>query len=89
VPGVLAVEEQLIADDQLELAVAAAIGRGRLSRTVRLRIRSQFGKVLVGGEFPSPEARTEALRLAAGVPGVVAVVDASTLPEPATRGPLG
>jgi osmotically-inducible protein OsmY len=72
VRGVSAVEERLVADDELEVRVAAAIGRGALNRSSRLVVRAEFGHVRIGGVYPSPEARAEALRLGGGVPGVVA-----------------
>jgi osmotically-inducible protein OsmY len=70
VRGVVAVDDRLVADDELEVAVAAAIGRSPLNRTSRLRIRAEFGRVSVGGVFPSRQAREEALRIAATIPGV-------------------
>jgi osmotically-inducible protein OsmY/uncharacterized protein YrrD len=74
VPGVQAVQDRMVADDELELAVAAAIGRGELSRDARLHLRVADGRVQVGGAFPSQAAYQEAVRLAAGVPGVVEAV---------------
>ncbi|HEY3078433.1 MAG TPA: BON domain-containing protein [Chloroflexota bacterium] len=71
VQGVSAVDERLVADDELEVRVASAIGRGALNRTSRLVVRAEFGHVRIGGVYPSPEARAEALRLGSGVPGVV------------------
>jgi osmotically-inducible protein OsmY len=71
VEGVAAVDERLVADDELELSVARAIAGGGLNRTTRLVVRAELGHVRIGGLYPSPEARDEALRLGAGVPGVV------------------
>jgi osmotically-inducible protein OsmY len=72
-PGVVGVVDDLVADDDLELAVAQAIGREPLNRWSRLKIRADRGHVLVGGVFPSRAAYEEALRVAGGVAGVVAV----------------
>ena len=71
VRGVSSVDEHLIADDDLERRVASAIGRSALNRWSRLVVRADFGHVRIGGRYPSPEARTEALRVGAAVPGVV------------------
>jgi osmotically-inducible protein OsmY len=71
-PGVAEVMDGLVADDALELAVAAAIGRAPLNRAARLQIRADRGHVVVGGVFPSREAHAEAVRVAATVDGVVA-----------------
>ncbi len=74
-PGVLSVEERLVADDELERAVAAAIGRGALNRTSRLSVHAEGGRVVVGGVFPSHEAKEEALRIAEAFPGVAATAE--------------
>jgi osmotically-inducible protein OsmY len=76
VAGVAAVDERLVADDELEVLVARAIVGGGLNRTTRLVVRAELGHVRIGGLYPSPEARDEALRLGAGVPGVVAATAA-------------
>lgn len=76
VHGVTGVVDRLVADDQLEVGVAGAIGRGPLNRQSRLVIRSDFGRVRIGGVFASSEARAEAMRLGAAFPGVA---DASKL----------
>jgi hypothetical protein len=76
VHGVTEVVDQLVADDQLEVGVAGAIGRGPLNRQSRLIVRSDFGRVRIGGVFASQDARAEAMRLGAAFPGVA---DASDL----------
>ena len=73
VDGVSSIEERLVADDDLVTSVASTIGRSVLQRGSRLVVRAQFGRVQVGGAYASEEARRDALRVAAGVPGVVAV----------------
>jgi osmotically-inducible protein OsmY len=70
--GISSVDEQLVADDELEYRVASAIGRGPLNRRSRLVVRSEFGHVRIGGVYPSPEARAEALTVGASFPGVIA-----------------
>jgi osmotically-inducible protein OsmY len=76
VRGVASVDERLVADNELERRVASAIGRGALNRWSRLVVRADFGQVRIGGHDPSPEARTEALRVGAAVPGVVGTTGA-------------
>jgi osmotically-inducible protein OsmY len=76
VRGVSVVEDRMVADDELAVRVASAISRGPLNRTRRLVVRAEFGRVRIGGVYPSPEARAEALRLGAAVPGVVAATAA-------------
>ena len=70
VAGVAAVEDLLVADDELVAAVASAIGRTPRNRASRLVVRAEFGNVRIGGVFPSHEAHADALRVGAGVLGV-------------------
>jgi osmotically-inducible protein OsmY/uncharacterized protein YrrD len=83
-PGVLSVAERLVADDELERAVAAAIGRSPLNRTSRLSVHAEGGRVTVGGVFPSHEAKEAALRIAEAVPGVAAAAEGPAAIEPPT-----
>jgi hypothetical protein len=71
VPGVSSVDESLIADDELELRVAAAIAGSPLNRRSRLVVRSALGHVGVGGTYASNEAWAEAVRVGAATVGVV------------------
>ena len=71
VNGIATVAEQLVADDELELQVASAIGRSPLNRLSRLVIRAEFGHVRIGGVYPSPEARADAMRVGGEVVGVL------------------
>jgi osmotically-inducible protein OsmY len=73
VPGVAAVDDRLVADDELVREVGAAIARTPLNRISRLTVRADHGHIRVGGSFPSAQARAEALRAAALVPGVLRV----------------
>jgi hypothetical protein len=70
------VEDQLVADDELVLLVASAIGRSGANRASRLVVRSEFGRVRIGGIYASPEAHADALRVAADVPGVLGATPA-------------
>ena len=71
VRGVSGVEETLIADDELELRVAAAIAQSPLNRRSRLVVRSALGHVGIGGSYPSNEAWAEAVRVGAATDGVL------------------
>ncbi len=76
VDGVSSVDDRLVADDELVTAVASAIVRRPVNQASRLVVRAEFGHVRVGGVYPSDDARAEALRVGAAVPGVVAVTSA-------------
>ncbi|HEY3186567.1 MAG TPA: BON domain-containing protein [Solirubrobacteraceae bacterium] len=71
VRGLDAVEDCLVADDELVILVASAIGGSARNRASRLVVRSEFGHVRIGGVYPSPEAHAEAMRIGAGIPGVL------------------
>jgi osmotically-inducible protein OsmY len=75
VPAVAAVENRLVADDRLVRDAAAAIGRSPLNRQTRLRLSADHGHLRVAGDFPSDEARTEALRIVSELAGVAGVTD--------------
>ncbi|HEY3190317.1 MAG TPA: BON domain-containing protein [Solirubrobacteraceae bacterium] len=76
VRGLSSVEERLVADDELVPRVASAIGRTALNRGSRLVVRAELGRVRIGGAYASAEARADAQRVGAEVPGVVAVTAA-------------
>ncbi|TAK24395.1 MAG: BON domain-containing protein [Chloroflexota bacterium] len=71
VRGVTAVEDRLFADDELEVRVAATIGRGDGQRGSRLVVRSEFGRLRIGGAFASSAAAADAIEIGRSVPGVV------------------
>jgi len=73
VRGVAAVDDQLVADDELVALVAAAIGRTPRNRGSQLIVRAELGRVRIGGVFPSLAAHADALRVGSGVPGVRSV----------------
>jgi hypothetical protein len=76
VRGVSSVDDRLVADEELVPQVASAIGGTARNRGSRLVVRAEFGRVRIGGVYASAEARADALRVGAGVPGVVAVTGA-------------
>jgi osmotically-inducible protein OsmY len=71
VRGLSAVEDQLVADEELVALVASAIGGSARNRTSRLVVRAEFGHVRIGGVYPSHDAHADALRVGAAVPGVL------------------
>jgi BON domain len=71
VRGLDAIDDRLVADDELVMLVASAIGGSARNRASRLVVRAEFGHVRVGGVYPSAEAHADALRVGASIPGVV------------------
>jgi hypothetical protein len=76
VGGVSSVDDRLVADDELISTVASSIGRTATNRRSRLVVLAELGHVRIGGVYPSADARADALRVGAAVPGVVAVTGA-------------
>jgi len=70
VRGVTGVDERLFADDELELTVVEAIAAFS-PRVSRLAVRAELGRVRVGGLYWSPQVRSDVLRVAQLVPGVL------------------
>jgi osmotically-inducible protein OsmY len=75
-PGVAGVDDRLIADAELAREVGAAIARTPLNRASRPTVRVEDGHIRLGGSFPTPEARSEAVRASHRVPGVRSVAEA-------------
>ncbi len=65
VRGVLGVDNRLIGDDELEIAVAQALGRDERTRRHRIRVRARHGIVYLSGDIVQA-----ALDIAAAVPHV-------------------
>jgi uncharacterized protein YrrD len=80
VPGVREVRNLLVADHDLEIAVANALGNDPRTRTVQARVESFLGTVTLTGQTPDAEARVAAEHVAAGVPGVRKVVNQLRVP---------
>jgi osmotically-inducible protein OsmY len=76
VSGVSAVDDRLVADDELVVLVASAIGRSARNRGSQLVVRAEFGHVRIGGVYPSHEAHAAALQIGAGVLGVLSATPA-------------
>ncbi len=84
--GVLAVRNELVADDDLAVAVAAALGHDPRTRGQRIRVEAFQGIVHLRGEVPSGAVLAAAEEVAAGVPGVRSVANLLVAPD-ATAAP--
>lgn len=81
VPGVLAVHDELVADDDLAIAVARALGRDPRTRGQRLQVDAFQGIVHLRGDVPTGAVLAAAEEVAAGVPGVRAVANLLVAPD--------
>jgi osmotically-inducible protein OsmY len=70
VPGVRGVRNQLVCDDDIDVAVAQALAAGAELRTCALRVRTLHGVVHLDGMVPSARLWTKAALIARSVPGV-------------------
>jgi hypothetical protein len=75
VPGVRAVRDRLVADDDLQVAVAVALGRDPRTRAIQPRVRVDSGRVTLIGQAPDAPTRADAGTVAAEVPGVRGVAN--------------
>jgi hypothetical protein len=82
VPGVLAVENRLVCDDELTVAVARALAEGPHTRDHLIRVAAHRGVITLEGRA-ADAAVAAATRLAGCVPGVRGVV--SRLRAPGVR----
>jgi osmotically-inducible protein OsmY len=75
VAGVIGVDNRLVCDSDLELAVARALSVNPLTRAGRVQVRSSQGAIVLEGTLGSPEARAAAGQLTLNIPGVKRVID--------------
>jgi hypothetical protein len=75
IPGVRQVRDWLVADDDLQVAVAVALGRDPRTRAVQPRVRVDSGRVTLIGRAPDEPTRAAAGAVAAAVPGVRGVAN--------------
>jgi osmotically-inducible protein OsmY len=75
VPGVLRVENALIADDELAAEVERALLADERLHAVDLQVDVLLGVVELRGSVATPDERDEAARVASRVPGVEAVTN--------------
>jgi osmotically-inducible protein OsmY len=83
-PGVLWVEDDLVADERLVSAVALAMVPHRELQPSRVRIQADLGAVRLEGELDSARDVELAAALAASVPGVAAVESRLRTRQPGT-----
>ncbi|HEY8476951.1 MAG TPA: BON domain-containing protein [Chloroflexota bacterium] len=74
VPGVGRVENELVADPDVEQDVAVALSRDPVTREHRVLVSSYYGVVHLSGDVPDDEVAQRAATVAAGVPTVARVV---------------
>jgi hypothetical protein len=74
VPGVNAVQNDLVADGDLEFQVAQALARDARTRPCILRVGSYHGWIRLSGTVSSQEIQSAAEAVAAGVPAVRGVI---------------
>jgi len=79
VPGVLAVEQQIVSDDDLAQAVSRAIGQDPTTAAARVQVRSRFGRVEIGGLAADPKTVHAIEDVAIRVAGVQAVHNLTTV----------
>lgn len=75
IPGVRDIENQTIADDELEVAVAGALAQDSRTRGQFIRVRTRLGYVNLLGDVPDADVRAAAEEVAGRVPGVRAVMN--------------
>jgi osmotically-inducible protein OsmY len=75
IPGVLGIQNNLVADDQLILKVAGALGKIEHEHGVKFFTGSQNGVVGLHGDVRSASVRSLAEKCAASIPGVRGVIN--------------
>ncbi|MGE5251324.1 MAG: BON domain-containing protein [Bacteroidota bacterium] len=74
VPGVRAVHNELVVDDELALQVAQALAADPRTRPHLIPVGASHGWIRLGGDVPSPDVRQAAEEGAASIPGVRGVL---------------
>lgn len=84
VPGVVAVENNIVVDTDLEVAVAEALGKDTRTRDgfPGILVGSAFGELFLKGNVPSQAIKTAAGEIASKVTGVTSVSNQLVAPEP-------
>lgn len=75
VPGVLRVENRIVTDGEVAVAVAQALASDAQTREQRILVHAGHGVVTLGGEISSDNIRAAAEEVAAGVPQVRGVIN--------------
>jgi len=79
VPGVLLVDQAIVADEELAQAVGQALGQDPATAAARIEVRSRFGQVAIAGKVADPAAMRQIEEVASGVPGVQSVHNLTTV----------
>ena len=82
VAGVLSVADELVEDQALELAVAAALARDPATRSLDIYVFARAGEIELAGKALNEEAAGLAIATAAAVPGVRSVRSSLVWPRP-------
>jgi osmotically-inducible protein OsmY len=80
VAGVLSVTDELVEDQELEMAVAAALARDPATRSLNICVFPRAGEIELAGKAPDEEVAELAIETAASVPGVRSVTSSLTWP---------
>lgn len=75
VRGVQGLENLLVIDYEVEVAVAQALGRDPRTRNDIVKVSSRFGRVFLQGRVPTLEIQTAAEEVAATVPQVRSIIN--------------
>jgi osmotically-inducible protein OsmY/sporulation protein YlmC with PRC-barrel domain len=75
VPGVLEVDNRIMTDEEITIAVSQALGRDERTRHLRILVSAKHGVVTLNGELDSAEERSVAEEVSASVPQVRGVVN--------------
>ena len=75
VRGVQGLENRLVIDYEVEVAVAQALGRDPRTRNDIVKVSSRFGRVFLQGRVPTLEIQTAAEEVAATVPQVRSIIN--------------
>ena len=83
VDSVNEVENDLIADPELDRRIASALAEDDRTRSLAIRVRSELGYVQLQGQVPSRETMEIALEVARDVEGPKEIANALNVEEPA------
>jgi osmotically-inducible protein OsmY len=75
VPGVLEIDNQLVTDEEVVIAIAQALARDERTREPRIFVSAKHGVVVLNGRTETAETRAAAEEVAAIVPSVRGVVN--------------
>jgi osmotically-inducible protein OsmY/sporulation protein YlmC with PRC-barrel domain len=80
IPGITAVTNQLVADDELTIAVAQALGNDPQTQHEHIQVNVQHGVVYLGGAIARPQIRAVAGQKAASIGQVRGIINVIQTP---------